>query len=252
MAVELVYGPSETRRLGLSLGINPLGVEKICSFDCPYCSLGRTRVRLNQLKKNVTFPEIHEIETALRDKLQLHSLSGRQLDTIAISGNGEPTLYPNFLELVEKVLQIRQEVLPRTPVVILSNGAHIDSRKMVHALDLLDERMIKLDVGSDHEFKQMNSPLIRANLSKVIEGARKLRDRIVQTIILTGRIDNTISPALEEWMEAVGLISPKEVHLYTLKESSEDPSLLAANEDLLYTVASKLKRRSQVEIKVFA
>lgn len=249
--LELTYGPIESRRLGLSLGINPLGDIKICSFDCPYCHLGPSQVRMNQIKKDVTFPSVESIETSLREKLRELSSQQVAINTLTVSGNGEPTLYPYFAELTERLLIVRDELSSDTPVVVLTNGAHIDSRRMVHALDLYDERMIKIDAGSESDFKKMNNPLIRASISKVINGARKLRNCVVQSLFVQGSIDNTRDQSLDEWMEVVGLIFPRSVHLYTLKNPGHVAGLTPASEDTLYTIASKLKRRTQLEAKVF-
>lgn len=249
--MDIIYGPVQSRRLGLSLGINPLGPQKVCSFDCPYCGLGRTEIRMNQIKKDIRFPTVEDIESKLREKIQQLSLADRLPQNLTVSGNGEPTLYPQFLELTERLIAVRDELCSQTPVVILTNGAHIDNRKMVHALDLYDQRMVKVDAGSDKDFKLINSPLVRANISKIISGARKLRNCVVQAMFVQGKIDNTEHSCVEDWMEVVGIIQPREVHIYTLKKPAPEDGILAATEDALYTVASKLKRRTQLEAKVF-
>jgi wyosine [tRNA(Phe)-imidazoG37] synthetase (radical SAM superfamily) len=244
-----VYGPVESRRWGLSLGINPLGEKKICSFDCVYCDLGATSIRMNQIKKDVAFPSVEEIDSLLRTQLRLGT---EHLKSLTLSGNGEPTLYPQFLELTEALVKARGELAPHLPLRVLTNAAHIDSRRMVQALDMYDERVVKVDAGSDALFKKINNPLSRASLTKVINGARKLKNCSVQSLFVQGRVDNTSAEVLEEWIEVVGIIQPKEVQLYTLRDHRPSNGLLPASEDTLYTIASKLKRRTQLEAKVFA
>ncbi len=249
--MPIIYGPIESRRFGNSLGINALGENKICSFDCVYCSLGFTQIRMNQIKKEVAFPSVDEVETLLRHKLRELSQAQTLPKSLTVSGNGEPTLYPHFAELSERLVTVRNEMCPHIPLMILTNGAHIDNRRTVQALDMYNERMIKVDAGSDNDFRRINNPLIRANLSKVINGARKLKNTIVQSMFIQGAIDNTTQASVEEWMEVVGIIQPKEVHIYSLKGPSLVSGILPADEDALYTVASKLKRRTQLEAKVF-
>lgn len=250
--MSLVYGPIQSRRLGVSLGVNPLGETKICSFDCPYCHLGPSLLRMNQVKKEIEFPRLNDIEENLRLKLREMISSGSPPNAITVSGNGEPTLYPQFLELTEKLIIVRDELASGVPLIIMTNGAHIDNRRMIHALDLYDERMIKVDAGSEADFKKVNNPLIRANISKVINGARKLKNCTIQSLFVKGTVDNTSNEAIEEWMEVVGLIHPKHIHIYSLTSPGHIEGLLSADEDTLYTIASKLKRRTQLEAKVFA
>lgn len=249
---ELVYGPVQSRRLGLSLGINPLGEIKLCSFDCPYCHLGRSIVRMNQIRKEVAFPTLDAIESAVREKIrELKKEKEIPFQTMTISGNGEPTLYPNFDELVERLLKLREEMRIKAPLVALTNGAHMDSRKNIIGLNKLDERMLKIDAGSDRMMKIVNDPLIRGNITRIVTGTRKLKDVIVQTIFVRGITDNTRNEDVDEWIEVIGMIKPKAVHLYSIYQPTAVPGILKVDEDTLYTIASKLKRRTQIEALVF-
>jgi len=179
-------------------------------------------------------------------------LSAQQsINAITISGNGEPTLHPEFLECVEAILAARNELMPETKVVVLSNGAHCDNRRVVHGLNLVDERMIKIDAGSENAFKRINKPLVRANLSKITSGARKLKDLVVQSLFVQGSVDNTAIEDIEEWLEIVGIVQPRLVHLTTISRVPAIPGLTKASEDTLYTIASRLKRKLQVECLVF-
>lgn len=249
---ELVYGPVQSRRLGLSLGINPLGSVKLCSFDCPFCHLGRSVVRMNQIRKEVVFPTVDEIEKALRDKIrELKKEKEQPFQTLTISGNGEPTLHPEFDTLVERTLSVRDEMLIKAPLVILTNGAHMDSKKIILGLNKLDERMLKIDVGSDRMMKVVNDPLIRGNIARIVTGTRKLKDVIVQSLFAKGIADNTKNEDIEDWIEVIGMIKPKIVHIYSVYQPTAIPGILKVDEDTLYTIASKLKRRTQIESLVF-
>jgi len=249
---ELVYGPVQSRRLGLSLGINPLGATKLCSFDCPYCHLGRSVVRMNQIRKEVAFPSIDEIDKALREKIrELKKEKEQPFKTLTISGNGEPTLHPEFDLLVERILSIREEMLIKAPLVVLTNGAHMDSKKNIIGLNNVDERMLKIDAGSDRLMKVINDPLIRGNIARIVTGTRKLKDVIIQALFARGIADNTRNEDIDEWIEVVGMIKPKVVHIYSVYQPTAIPGILKVDEDTLYTIASKLKRRTQIESLVF-
>lgn len=247
----IVYGPIRSRRLGQSLGVNLCGEQKVCSFDCPYCELGLTEVRMNQLKQEDLFPSPTQVGEAVRNRLRHALETNEPLDMLTISGNGEPTLHPEFLECVQAILAARDDWKPGLPVGVLSNGAHCDNRRVVQALNLLDRRMIKIDAGNEQAFKRVNRPLVRANLSKITSGVRRLDSVIVQSLFVQGECDNTQLSDIEEWLEIIGIVRPSLVHLTTISRVPAVPGLKAASEDTLYTIASRLKRKLQIECAVF-
>lgn len=247
----LAYGPVQSRRLGRSLGLNLLGDQKICSFNCPYCELGETAIRMNQLKSEEIFPTLNQIDEAMRTAMRKIAAANSALDCITISGNGEPTLHPQFSDCVELILRARDELLPGKKVVLLTNGVYADTRRMISALNSLDERMLKLDAGGDSLFKKVNSPLVRANVARVTANARKLKDTIIQSLFVQGSIDNTQLIDIEEWLEVVGIVRPKAVHIYTIARVPALAGLKKADEDTLYTIESRLKRKLQVDSSVF-
>ncbi|MGE0761965.1 MAG: radical SAM protein [Bdellovibrionales bacterium] len=247
----IAYGPIESRRLGKSLGINLSGEQKVCSFDCPYCELGLTEIRMNQLKQDDLFPKAALVGEAVRVRLRQVVDKNEAIDCLTISGNGEPTLHPEFLECVEAILAARRDITPHLKVGVLSNGAHCDNKRVVQALNMLDERMIKIDAGNEQMFKRINRPLVRANLSKITSGVRKLNDVIVQSLFVQGECDNTVLSDIEEWLEIIGIVKPKMVHITTISRVPAVSGLRPASEDTLYTIASRLKRKLQIECAVF-
>ena len=246
---SVFYGPIGSRRMGMTVGVNLLGDEKICSFDCPYCELGRTNVRMNQIKKDIQFLSPEEIETKVREGLRDQVDSG--VESIVVAGNGEPTLYPQFFEAMELLTTARDELMPDIPIVVMTNGAHLDARKTIMGLEMANEVMIKVDAGNEDVFKSVNSPLVRSNITKIIAGTRKLKRFSAQAFFVQGSIDNTTNVAVEEWMEVIGMTAPQKVYIYGLKRIPPISGLKAADEDTLYTIASKLKRRTSIEALVF-
>lgn len=248
----LIYGPVRSRRLGQSLGINLCGSTKICSFDCVYCNLGPTEIRLNQLKSSGIFPSPKEVGNNLREKLRQISLNSEPIDHITLSGNGEPTLHPEFLSCVEEILAARADIAPHIPIVALTNGVHLDNKRVVFALNQINERFVKLDAGNELRMKSINQPLVRANLSKITSGISKLKDTTIQSLFIEGIYSNTQLSDIEDWMEIIGMIKPKAIHLMTIRPDLETPSGIAsASEDTLYTIASRLKRKLQIDAQVY-
>ena len=140
-----VYGPIQSRRLGVTVGINPLGHEnKICSYNCSYCELGETKVRMGQIERDVKFQKPEVINDQLRAELLKVDRDSMAIDSICVSGNGEPTLYPYFKELSEMIYGSRNELLRKPKIHLLTNGAHFDRKKVASALNFYDGSMSSL------------------------------------------------------------------------------------------------------------
>lgn len=248
----ICYGPVVSRRLGRSLGVNLCGDGlKVCSFDCGYCDLGPTELRLNRLKHDVAFPEPETIARELTATLRAIRDRSETIDAICVSGNGEPTLHPDFAGAIDAVLATRDLAWPGKPVVVLTNAANADSRSVRAALDRVDERMVKLDAGSERVFKALNGPLTRLGLSQIIANARALRDVTIQSLFVRGALENSGPADVEEWIEAVAMIRPKKVHILGLSRPPWNTGILSVDEDALDVIASKLERRTQIRAQVF-
>jgi wyosine [tRNA(Phe)-imidazoG37] synthetase (radical SAM superfamily) len=245
---SLVYGPVQSRRFGRSLGINILGTEqKACSFDCAYCDLGATTIRLNRLKSDIVFPTVDAISEAVNASLKEIHANGPNFDMICLSGNGEPTLHPDFNEVVKSVMQARETWMPDKPIAVLTNGAHLDSRKVVDAMNKIDQRIVKIDAGNERAFKVVNSPLSRTTLAKVISGVRSLKDVTIQALFVQGATDNTSHADIEDWIEVIAIIKPKTVQIHGISRQTTQSGLIRCDEDTLYAIASRLERKTQIK-----
>ena len=100
--------------------------------------------------------------------------------------------------------------------------------------------------------QKVNEPLIRTNVAKFIAGFRKLTDFSIQSMFVRGPLDNTQNDAVDDWIEVVGMIKPKSVQICTLtRPSLTDPLIQSVDEDTLYSIAFKLKKRTTLEASVF-
>lgn len=246
---KIAYGPVQSLRYGLTLGVNILGDQKVCSFDCGYCDLGPTQMTLQHARKEYVFPNIDQIVSSVRDAVS--ELKSEVL-ALVVSGNGEPTLHPDFDEVIKALLPLRHEILLGRPLIVLTNGAHLDSKKVISGLNEADERVVKLDAGSDNSLKAINSPLVRTGIAKIIDGIKKLKDCHIQSMFVCGEADNTTPERIDEWIEVMGIIKPKSVQLMTLTRQPAQPGFLAVEEDVLYSIAHKLKKRTQLEANVYS
>lgn len=242
----------KSRRFNNSLGINLLGSDKkICSFNCPYCELGATEIRMNDIKRADFFRDPQSLIKDIEAGFEKVHLNKSAIDAILFVGNGEPTLYPDIDIIVSKVIALRNQFFRDVPTGILTNGSHLDSRKVVKAVSDLDLRMVKLDSGNDKILKKINAPLVKDSIEKLISNARKIKNVIIQSCFVQGTVDNTKPEDLDEWIEAVGMIKPDVVHLYTLDRVPAASGLIKTDEDTLYTVAAKLEKRTRIKSKVF-
>lgn len=235
-----------------SLDLNFLGTKaKLCSFDCAYCDLGATVVRLNKLKESGLLPSIDEILTSAQVAFRNSHENGPAIDDIYISGNGEPTIHPDFPELIDGILKLRDLWVPKNKISIVTNGCNLELRRISEAVNKLDQRIVKVDVGNERMFKLVNTPLARVTLQKVISGIRLLKDVTIQAMFHQGVVDNTGSSDIEDWIEVMALLKPKAIYIQGLSRPPQSKGLIRCDEDTLHTIASKLERRTGLKALVF-
>lgn len=131
----IIYGPVRSRRLGLSLGVNLLPVgRKVCSFNCVYCECGDTTELIDQARdehgRRTTFPTVDHVRAELTQALQQHP----HLDAITFAGHGEPTLHPQFPEVVQAAREVRDALQPQAKIGVLSSATLITRPRRVRAL----------------------------------------------------------------------------------------------------------------------
>ena len=248
-----VYGPIHSRRYGYSLGINPLPITyKFCDFDCVYCQYGWTPRHGNIAKKTneklKPLPELlREIETSFRDK----AAQKTPVDVITIAGNGEPTLYPEFLGLVTGLLKLRDRYYPKAPIGILSDSSQCHRPEIKEALEMLDERCMKLDAGDPETIQKVNKPLPSFNLRRTLEALRTLQDVTIQTLFVNGSYNNTQPGQVDHWVEAVGFVQPNAVQVYTIDRPPADSGIKTVPIERLREIAELCHNMTGVSAEVF-
>ena len=249
----VTYGPFPSRRLGQSLGVNilPFGV-KVCAFNCNYCQCGWTFNLVDEATlASWTWPAADEVAVGLDHRLKELAAAGTKIDAITISGNGEPTLHPEFPRVVEEILAARDRVARGVPVHILTNGANLARPGVAEALNLLDERHVKLDAGTESMFLEMNSPTEDIGIWDVMRGVKALVDFVVQAMFTQGRRDNSTPDEVDAWIEAVKRIKPKRVDVYTISRDPADAQALAVSEERLREIAELCQKRTGIETAAY-
>ena len=119
---ETVFGPIFSRRLGTSLGINLLPQKgKICNFDCIYCECGWNKDGRN----DTVLPTAAKVHADLQKMLEKLQQQGISVDSITFSGDGEPTLNPEFPTIIDDTLALRNQLAPTAKVSVLSNATRV-------------------------------------------------------------------------------------------------------------------------------
>ncbi len=186
----IIYGPVHSRRLGLSLGINLLpSTYKLCSFNCLYCQYGWTyKPTFNLTNQIKDLPRPEEISDALQRSLQGMIRRRSKVDSITFSGNGEPTLHPELAEIIDRTRLFRDKYLPQAKLAILSNSSTVNKEEVRDALEMLDMRVMKLDAGSEELMRHLNEPAPPLYLGEIVDGLKKLKDVILQSLFVQGRL----------------------------------------------------------------
>jgi wyosine [tRNA(Phe)-imidazoG37] synthetase (radical SAM superfamily) len=227
---EIIFGPVWSRRLGVSLGINLLPTKrKICNFDCIYCECGWTRDIEVPLSRP---PSREEVYYALDLKLSELTNKNHAPDVITYAGNGEPTLHPEFPEIIDDTLELRNKYFPRARIAVLSNATTISNLLIKAALLKVDQNILKLDSAIDSTIKAHNQPRVSIKASELIGNLAAFNGRvIIQTLFLRGShrgrpIDNTTPAEIKAWLRAIEKIKPSEVMIYTISRDTPDGAKL--------------------------
>ena len=221
---DIVFGPIYSRRLGSSLGVNVLPTTgKLCNFDCIYCECGWNK----DGKSDGRFPCLAEVEAALEKKMSEAAAAGTPVDSITFSGNGEPTMNPDFPQIVDATVRLRDRYFPQAKVSVLSNAVLVGRDAVAEALRKVDNPILKIDASSDELIEKMNKPVGTYHLSDIVAALKKFEGNfILQTMFLRSNDFDTTEPkALGEWMDIVRELRPREIMVYTIDRETPDKSL---------------------------
>lgn len=245
----IIYGPVKSRRLGRSLGINLSPVNsKLCSFNCVYCHYGWTERVTKDVKNYIKdFPKKEDVFSAIRGALT----SIAKPDYITFSGNGEPTLHPEFESIVKEVRKIRDELTPGTPIALLSNTSMLNNQGVKRAVSMIDVKIFKLDVGTEEAFKKMNKPAAGISLQDIVEALNSEKDFLIQTVFVKGSIDNTKEINLPEWIKAIAAISPLSVQIYSTDRPVPEVGIKKVGIKELEEIARRTEKETGITVEIF-
>lgn len=241
---SIVFGPVYSRRFGASLGINLMPADvKVCSFDCVYCECGFNEKNKGKMPNRETVCE--ELEHKLAHLFKL----GQTVDVITFSGNGEPTLYPEFEEIINDTLKARDKYFPKAKVTVLSNSTCIQKPSVFRALQKVDNNVLKFDSAINETMLAIDQPNAPSfTVQWLVEHLKAFNSKLtIQTIFIRGShkgkaFDNTTDLEVNAWLHALQQIQPKQVMIYALDRPAPVSSLEKVSLTELDRIADKARK----------
>ncbi len=247
---ETIFGPIHSRRLGESLGVNLSPTDgKVCSFDCLYCEAGFNAQGIG----TSGLPTRSQVREQLRKKLAGMSSQGQPLNVITFSGNGEPTLHPEFEGIVDDVIALRNEFYPEVKISVLTNSTRLDTESVCRALSKVDNNILKLDSAIEVTFQKLDRPTSKTlTAAKVIEQLKQFAGTgIIQTMLLRNDdIDNTTNEEINELIAAYKAINPREIMIYSIDRQAPDSSLRPIPKSELQIIGSRIESETGIPVQV--
>jgi len=265
-----VYPVISRRSRGLSIGIN-LNPDKICNFGCIYCEVDRrTPPRALKVDPARMRQELVEIIRLVRDgglirqsRFSEAAALATDIKDIAFSGDGEPTMIPNFAECVQIVAEVkRQEGLDRAKIVLITDAAGLDKADVKRGLEIMDanrgEIWGKLDAGTEAYFKQVNRTTIQFGriLKNLLETAR-VRPMVIQSLFLRVHGERMSEPELAAYCDRLNELLQagakiKEVHAYTVARPTPEAYAAALSDSDLEEIAATIRHKTGLPVFTFA
>ena len=181
--MSAVYGPVPSRRLGQSLGIDPIPF-KTCNYNCVYCQLGRTRPLTNQRR------DFFPLENILAETQAALAAFPEQIDYVTFVGQGEPLLCASLGWLIRGV-----KALTDIPVAVITNGALLALPEVRAEVSAADVVMPSLDAADEATFRRINRPWPKLRLADIIQGLAAFRNEFngqlwVEVMLVRGLNDS--------------------------------------------------------------
>lgn len=229
----------------MSLGVNLMPSDgKVCSFDCIYCEAGYNA----QGTGKSGLPSREKVREDLEKKLSDMHYNGDSLDVITFSGNGEPTLHPDFAGVIDDTLALRDRFYPDAKVSVLTNSTRIFDPTVAEALKKVDNNILKLDSAINPTMRLIDAPVSKEfTVERVVEALKQFKGTgVIQTMLLRGEhngqhVDNTTPEEVDAMIKAYKEIAPKEVMLYSLDRSTPEEKLKKVEKEELDRIADQVR-----------
>ena len=215
----------------------------MCSFDCIYCECGWNDEHPGKRRFNAR----EDVRDMLDATLQKMVADGTPPDVITFAGNGEPTMHPDFENIIADTIALRDKHCPEAKVSVLSNATQIHREDVRRALLRVDNNILKLDSAFDETVQLVNKPQGAYTVARTVELLKAFEGNLIlQTMFLRGeylgkRVDNTTEEEVAAWLKLVEEIRPKQVMVYSLDRDTPCQTLEKVEKDELREIASRVE-----------
>lgn len=236
MRKRFVYGPVPSRRLGLSLGVD-LVPYKVCSYDCVYCQLGRTKQKTIDRRPYIPVGKIlGQVYQELKE--------GVCTDYITLAGSGEPTLNSEIGSLIHDIKKHT-----RIPVAVLTNGSLLGDSQVRESLMEADAILPSLDAHGQKGFEIINRPHPEISFETMAEGlitfGKEYEGEIWLEVFVLDGINASEKDAdqFRPWIEKV---NPKKIHVNTAVRPTAETCAHQVSKEKLVRFCRVLGERAEV------
>jgi wyosine [tRNA(Phe)-imidazoG37] synthetase (radical SAM superfamily) len=240
---KIVFGPVKSRRLGVSLGINLLPDDtKFCNYNCVYCECGWSD---NTVKK--ILPKATNVKAALLSYLQKAGKENIIPDVITFAGNGEPTLHPEFTQIISDTIELRDKFFPQIKIAVLTNATRLDKPGISEALNMIEMPVLKIDTLIQEDYEFVNGPSGNLKIKKIVDLiSQRFEAPIIQTMFFKVKtvertFDNTTEQSLEKYFEALNQLKPSEVMIYSVSRDTPMNGIEKCDLDTLNKIAARIE-----------
>jgi wyosine [tRNA(Phe)-imidazoG37] synthetase (radical SAM superfamily) len=266
---RFVYPVLSRRSEGISLGVN-LNPDKVCNFDCIYCQVDRTS------QSETRFVETQQLVEELEATLDV-VVSGqlfehpqfkdtpqkfRRLNDIAFSGDGEPTTYRNFDEIIEVCAEVKRRLnLAGVKMVLITNASMFHRPHVYRGLAILDhnsgEIWAKLEAGTEQYFHLVDrTPIPFQQILDNITAAAKLRSLVIQALFMRVKREPPSAAELNAFCDRLNEITTaggklKLIQVYTVARQPAESYVAPLTDAEVDHIVALVQQRTRLPAKAF-
>jgi wyosine [tRNA(Phe)-imidazoG37] synthetase (radical SAM superfamily) len=267
-----VYPVVSRRAEGLSIGVN-LNHDQFCNFGCLYCQVDRSGacsresidIKLFTEELTLALDEANSGRIWQEPRFANVAQALRRVNDIAFSGDGEPTICPDFAQAVSAAALVRERMgPPSVKLVLITNATLLHQPRVQRALAIMDrnngEIWAKLDCGTDDFFRRVNNPIggvtLKRVLDNILESARQ-REIVIQTLLF--KIDGQLPPQseIDAYCRNIGKLLQggaqiRTIQIHTVARRTASPSAGAIDDGDLAAISEQVKAAAPtVQVKVY-
>jgi wyosine [tRNA(Phe)-imidazoG37] synthetase (radical SAM superfamily) len=266
---RFVYPVVSRRSRGVSVGVN-LNPDKVCNFDCIYCQVDR------RSEAETRFVQMEQLLAELVEVLQLVSsgaifkhpafaetpVTFRRLNDIAFSGDGEPTTFRNFDDIVRQAAKVKREhSADETKMVLITNASMFHREHVQRGLSVLDQNngqiWAKLDAGTEEYYKLIERTQIPfQRILENINAAARIRPLVIQSLFMNV---NGVAPSdaeidaygdrLMEFTSGGGNLEL--IQIYTVARQPAESYVSPLPEDFLQRISNIVEVKTGLQTAVY-